>query len=120
MDARKVRYRLEHILEAIAAIESFVADKDFETYQSDRILHDAVERNLERLCEAARTIPEELKAEHPEIPWPQITGLGNVLRHAYNAIDDQTIWDTLATGLPPLKAAVESMIRKIDGAGDSD
>ncbi len=29
MDARKVLYRLDHILEAIAAIESYIAGKDF-------------------------------------------------------------------------------------------
>ncbi len=79
-------------------------------------MHDAVERNLERICEAARYIPEELRAEHPTIPWQQIVGLGNVLRHAYDGIDDRTIWDTLVAGLPPLKAEVESMIRKLEEA----
>ncbi len=91
MNSRKVLHRLEHILEAIEAIESYVAGKDFGAYQSDRILHDAVERNFERLCEAAHYIPKELKAEHPEIPWQQVIGLGNVLRHAYEGIDDRTI-----------------------------
>ena len=66
MDARKVRYRLNHILEAIAAIESYVTGMDFKAYQADPLVHDAVERNLERLSEAARYIPDELKAEHPK------------------------------------------------------
>jgi uncharacterized protein with HEPN domain len=110
MDERKVLFRLEHMSEAIASIESYVAGKDFDAYRSDRILHDAVERNLERLSEAARYIPDELRAKHPDIPWRQIVGLGNVLRHAYEGVDDQTIWDTIETGLPPLKAAVESLM----------
>ncbi len=37
MDARKVLYRLEHILEAIAAIDGYVAGKEFESYQSAHI-----------------------------------------------------------------------------------
>ncbi len=118
MDARKVLYRLDHILEAIAAIESYIAGKDFKAYRTDRILHDAVERNLERLSEAARYIPDELKAEHPEIPWAQVIGLGNVLRHAYEGVDDRTIWDTVVAGLPPLKSVVERMIGEIKSAKD--
>ncbi len=116
MDARKVRYRLEHILEAIAAIESYVTGMDFKAYQADPLVHDAVERNLERLSEAARYSPVELKAEHPRVPWPQVIGLGNVLRHAYEGVDDQTIWDTVEAGLPPLRAAVESLIDRLDSA----
>ena len=81
-------------------------------------MHDAVERNLERLAEAARHISDELKAEHPEIPWRSVVGLGNVLRHAYDGVDDRTIWDTVVAGLPPLRAAIESMVSKIEGAKD--
>ena len=93
MDARKVLYRLDHILEAIAAIESYIAGKDFKAYRTDRILHDAVERNLERLSEAARYIPDELKAEHPartpRLTLPRgnttLAGTGDTSR-AFNAM----------------------------------
>ncbi|HLH50346.1 MAG TPA: HepT-like ribonuclease domain-containing protein [Roseiarcus sp.] len=30
--------------------------------------------------------PDELKARHPEIPWPKVAGIGNVLRHDYESI----------------------------------
>jgi uncharacterized protein with HEPN domain len=40
-----------------------------------------VTRCLEIISEASRRLPESLKARHPEIPWKQIAGAGNVYRH---------------------------------------
>jgi uncharacterized protein with HEPN domain len=34
-----------------------------------------------------------------------------VLRHAYDQIIDDRIWQIVTTDLPPLKAAVEAMLR---------
>jgi uncharacterized protein with HEPN domain len=75
--------RLRHLLDAIARIEALTAGKTFEDYAADWIIRDAVERNLERVSEASRHIPSELRAEHKRIPWRAVAGLGNVLRHDY-------------------------------------
>ena len=52
----------------------------------------AVERNLEIIGEAARRISEELKKDHPEIPWRKIIAQRNVLIHEYGDIDYKEIW----------------------------
>ena len=75
----------------MAAIESYTAGKSFDAYAADRMLRDAVERNLERLSEASRHIPESLKGKHEAINWPGITALGNVLRHEYDQALDELI-----------------------------
>jgi uncharacterized protein with HEPN domain len=56
--------RLRHILDAIARIEALTAGKSFEDYAANWMIRDAVERNLERVSEASRHIPSELRAEH--------------------------------------------------------
>ncbi len=45
------------------------------------------------------------KAEHliPGLPWADIQGLGNRLRHEYDAIDGRQIWLTVKNDLPTLK-----------------
>jgi uncharacterized protein with HEPN domain len=109
--------RLQDILEAIVTIETYTLGKSQGDYDAERILRDAVERNLERISEASRHIPRPLKTTHPEIPWREIAGLGNILRHAYPIVDDRLIWEVVVRDLPPLKAAVEQMLR---GAGASE
>ncbi|HEY3621347.1 MAG TPA: HepT-like ribonuclease domain-containing protein [Roseiarcus sp.] len=65
-----------------------------------------VQRAIEIVSEAARRIPPELQARQPNIPWAQIMGIGNVLRHKYHRVSDTLIWNVVQEYLPPLKAAI--------------
>jgi uncharacterized protein with HEPN domain len=56
------------------------------------------------------TSPEDLKARHPSISWRLVADLGNVLRHAYDQVVDERIWQIVSQDLGPLKAAVEAML----------
>jgi uncharacterized protein with HEPN domain len=111
------RARLEHILEAIREIEDFASDKSLQDYLDQAWLRLATQRAIEIISEASRRIPDDLKAKHSEIPWRDIASIGNILRHGYDSLDHAVIWGVVETHLPPLKAAVEKMLRGI-GRGD--
>jgi uncharacterized protein with HEPN domain len=117
MTASKLISRLHDILEAIAAIAEYTAGKTFDDYAAARILRDAVERNIERISEASRHIPKDLKASHPEIPWQKIAGIGNILRHAYPIVDDSVVWEVVARELPPLKSVAEQLLHDAESKG---
>jgi uncharacterized protein with HEPN domain len=106
--------RLGHILEAAARIEAQTAGKSWDAYLADWVTRDVVERNLERISEASRHIPENLKARDSNISWRLVADLGNVLRHAYDQVVDERIWQIVAHDLAPLKAAVETMLRELE------
>lgn len=110
---RGLRLRLEHILKGIARLERKTADKTVDDYLSDEDLRDIVERNVARIAEAARHVPADARAKYPGVPWQLVVGIGNVIRHDYDGIDDLVMWETATQKLPPLKAAVESMLRDI-------
>ncbi len=72
---------------------------------------DAVERCLQRLTEAAIKIGEAgMREVAPAIPFHVLRGFGNVLRHDYDGIDDQLVFDTVANDLPSLKLACEAYL----------
>ncbi len=108
-----VRDRLEHMLDAIAAIERYIDGMSHDDFLADRMRLDAVERNIERLSEASRHVPDALKARHPRIPWQQVADVGNALRHGYAAIDAGEIWNTVTEDLPALKKALEAMMQVV-------
>lgn len=111
MPRAPVADRLRHMLDAIARIETLTAGKTFEDYAADWVTRDAVERNLERVSEASRHVPSELKAQHQSIPWRSVAGLGNVLRHDYPRVKDPRVWRIVSRDLAPLRAAVEALLR---------
>jgi len=107
-----VRDRLRHMLDAIAAIEGYIEDVSAESFAANRMLRDAVERNIERLSEASRHLPQALQQKHPEVDWRGVATIGNVLRHAYHRVANRRIWQIVTEDLPPLKMALMAMMKE--------
>jgi uncharacterized protein with HEPN domain len=110
MAAKSALPALEHIAQAIVDIETMLAGSSFGTIFADRAKRAAIERWIEIVSEASRRIPTELKAQYPEIPWPAVAAVGNILRHDYDEIAPRAIEAIVRDGLPPLKAAIDAMI----------
>jgi uncharacterized protein with HEPN domain len=98
------------MLKAIGLIEQFLGTMNFQAYLEDIKTRAAVERELQIVTEAAyRLSPEdELLCPGPE--WRKIRGMGNILRHAYDRLDDEAVWITVKDDLPALKRAVSEAI----------
>jgi uncharacterized protein with HEPN domain len=110
---RKIGPILHEIITAIDGIQAAVAGKTLADFQNDWLLRHGAQRAIEIISEASRHLPNQLKAQHPEIRWRSIAGIGNVLRHEYHAISDAVIWKVIQAELPPLKATVDAMKAEI-------
>lgn len=106
---RLIRPALRIIVESIDGINAATQSKTIEDYSHDWLLRHAVQRGIEIISEAARRIPPELQATQPSVPWAQIMGIGNILRHEYHRVSDTVIWNVVIHHLPPLRAAVVSI-----------
>src|SRR5487761_913140 len=103
---RDPRLYVDHMLEAIANIEMDTAGCDFEKFRKDRRVRQLVERNLEIISEASRRLPQAAKNVEDQIPWRDIAGIGNVIRHDYHDTYPTVLWKTCAKDLQPLKDAL--------------
>lgn len=97
------------MLEEIESIERAVQSVTYEDFCAQWLLKRAVQRGIEILSEASRRLPEDVMAEHPDINWRQLSGIGNILRHEYHNISDRVIWDSIQEDFPPLKKALATM-----------
>ena len=80
----------DYVSDILAAIDYIAADTEgfsLEKFRADRVIRQAVERNLEIISEASRRLPESCKAQEAAIPWRRIAGFGNVLRHEYGRVE---------------------------------
>ena len=71
----------------------------------------AVERKLQIVNEAAIRLAGDAERLCPGLPWRDIRGIGNQLRHVYERIDLSTIWNTVVDDLPALRAAIEHVLK---------
>ena len=103
---------LADIVENIRQIEDYIAGLDRDRFRNDRRTRDAVERCLERVCEAAFRLGDEASKLMPNQPWKDIRGMGNRLRHAYDRIRFDVLWNVVAKDLPGLKTdSAEALLR---------
>ena len=58
---------LKHILDAIDLIESYLKDKSYEEFKENRMLQDAVIREIEIIGEATKNLSVEFRNKYPEI-----------------------------------------------------
>jgi uncharacterized protein with HEPN domain len=46
-----------------------------------------------------------MKSRHPSIPWRQVAGIGNILRHDYEHVAHDVLWRVVRDNLPELETA---------------
>ncbi|MGY2810437.1 HepT-like ribonuclease domain-containing protein [Bradyrhizobium sp. USDA 4506] len=106
MIVRSPLLRIHDMLESIRGIEKTLAGKSIRDYERSWLLRSAIERGIEVISEASRHLGSELKAQHENVRWKDIAGIGNILRHDYQRVDATIIWKAVKDDLPPLKAAL--------------
>jgi uncharacterized protein with HEPN domain len=104
---------LADIIENAERIEHYVAGMSRDAFASNGLARDAVERCLERVCEAAHRLGEQAAELMPSQPWSDIRGMGNRLRHAYDRISLDVIWNAVHRDLPGLTADARQALARL-------
>ena len=90
---------------------------DETSFLANKLVQDAVIRNLEVIGEASNNIEKrfpEFVTAHPDLPLSSAYQMRNAVAHGYFKIDYEIIWKTIHNELPGLF----SMIDKIQRSGD--
>lgn len=111
---------ISHMLAAVERISELVARIDRETFYRDWVIQDALIRELEVLGEAAGRLSEEFVQAHPEIPWPEITGMRHKLIHDYFFVDLDIVWRTATANVPEVTPLLEAAAARLDVADTPD
>jgi uncharacterized protein with HEPN domain len=98
--------RLNDIIRAIDGALDTIAGIRFETFIEVYHMPRTIERCIEIVSEATRHLPDDIKSRHPDIPWRQIAGIGNVLRHDYDLVDKRIIWEVATVHFPKLRDVI--------------
>ncbi len=108
--SNKIKKFLFDIKESIDSIENYIGDnKDFNVYQSNKMLRRAVEREFEIIGEAMNRIVQ-IDDKINISTKKQIINMRNRVIHGYDKIDDVIVWGIIIRHLPILKKEIQSLI----------
>lgn len=99
------------ILTAARSALSYVDGVTYEQFVNENMRQDAVVRQLLIIGEAARHLSDEFKAAHPELPTRQMSGMRDILVHAYDHVDLDEVWRVATVELKALIAVIESLLQ---------
>jgi uncharacterized protein with HEPN domain len=115
---RDFRLYVEDMLEAAVRCRTYVCEFTLEQFLFDQKTRDAVLHNLLVLGEAAKQVPEEVRARVPQVDWRGMTGLRDIVAHHYFGVDWDAIWDVLCNELPPLVVTLGKLLEDERGPLD--
>lgn len=110
---RDARERLRDILEAISAIERYL-DRGKAEFEQNELLQVWFVHNLQIIGEAARGLPADIRSLAPEVAWPKIIGMRNVLVHGYFELDTEIIWETASRDAIELKLPMAQLLQSLE------
>lgn len=105
MNEERIQRRLED-LARFGREANYLVGKGSAAYLADTmegaLLRSAGERILIKAATVAEKLPQEFKAQHPEVDWAGINRMRNLVVHHYDKVNDDLLWAALAVRIPAL------------------
>lgn len=101
---------IDHILQSIERIKTYLEGKDYISFADDLKTQDAVIRQLEIIGEATKRISRELRDNNPQLPWTDMAGMRDVLIHDYIDVDTEIVWKTASESILELQELLHNII----------
>lgn len=82
--------------------------------EDNRPLLNSVAMELIQAQEAANQLSDAFISEIPDLPWPQLRGLRNIIVHEYDAIDADELYRTVTVDVPHLIELLQPIVNAIE------
>ena len=102
--------RIHHMLDYAQKAIQFTEDHTRADLDANEMLALAVIHLIEIIGEASKSVSEEFRDSHPEIPWEPIADTGNRLAHGYIDVDLDIIWTIVRKDLPGLIRKLKKIV----------
>ncbi len=115
------RAYLADIIESCDAIEKAIAPMDLSSYQRNRLVRSAVEREFIIIGEALSTLSRKAPELFGAIGHARrIIDFRNQLTHGYPNVDDSIVWAISDRDVPVLRRECEVLMAGLEAGGETD
>jgi len=106
---------LEYLRHILAEADYLLAETAALTkadFLDNQTLRRAFVRSLEVIDEAAKNVPADLKAKHPQFEWRAMAGMRDRLIHGYFGVDHELVWEVAVEKVPQMRTAVAAILQQ--------
>jgi len=100
---------LAEMIDASERIIALAGRLDPDRPDADRDLLEALLWNFTVLGEASGSVSDQLRADHPEVPWTDPVRLRNRIVHGYWSVDVDVLVSAARDDVPDLVAALRAI-----------
>jgi uncharacterized protein with HEPN domain len=101
--------RLLDIEEAIGKIERYASRGKVE-FMDNELIQTWVLFQLQIIGEATRSLSAEIRADHNQVSWQDITDFRNIVVHEYFRVNLDLVWAIVEREIPTLKAQITKIL----------
>jgi uncharacterized protein with HEPN domain len=105
---RDLERRIDDIIACCEKILRFTAGLRQADLMEQEMVMDAVLRNIEVIGEAAKNVPDAVRAKMADIDWKKIAGMRDWISHVYYRVDDDIVWDVVEHKIPELLQTLQA------------
>ena len=98
------------IIDELDVALDMIADKDFDTFDSDEILKRAMCMTVINIGELVKALSEDFRIEHKQIPWKSIAGFRDIAAHKYQTLHMQDVYHTVTNDFTELKNNIKQIL----------
>lgn len=122
MPTDRRRQRLSEIVYYAVLVDEYTGGHSYEIFRTSTKTILAVERCLQCITEAAVKLGSEDVYDIVGLDMQDLKDFGNVLRHDYDQVAPDEIWNLIQNRLPALRRAAKDKLDMLDlsGSGEDD
>ena len=87
-----------------------MADSSLEFFSNNEMLKRAVAMTTINVGELIKSVTDEMRQNHPEVPWKAAAGMRDIAAHKYQTLRMEDVYNTVKIDFPNLKEQLQEIL----------